>query len=295
MDNIKEYHHNYSYSDKDDMKEMYRDGVEVESIANVYKCSVTTVRNVLKSFPNYNDYLKEHRKIVTDGKYKSKIKCKFDGCSRMIGYSQEYCAYHSSVIKNKELKSEIENRIIEDSFAKNSNKFVRFEGCDYFAVFCGNIVSLVDNDYYETIIKYSWHLSTNGYLCCRINGKLVLLHRLIMNDDKETYFEIDHINLNKLDNRKKNLRVVTPSQNQMNRDVMSNNTSGYTGVTWDKTRNKWKATINENGHCHNLGRFDRLEDAIAARKVAEEKYHNEYAYRGNNNGETGSNDKEIDR
>lgn len=284
MDNIKEYYHNYSYSDKDDMKEMYRDGVEVESIADAYGCSVTTVRNILKSFPNYDDYLKEHRRIITAGKYKIKKLCKFDGCNRTIGHSQDYCVYHSSVVKNKELKSEIENKVKKDSFARNNNIFIRFEKCDYFAIFCGDIVSLVDNDNYDLIIKHSWYLSTNGYLCCRIDGKVTLLHRLIMSNDKNICLEIDHINLNKLDNRKENLRIVTPSQNQMNRDIMSNNTSGYTGVTWDKSRNKWKVTINENGNCHNLGRFDRLEDAVAARNSAEKKYHSEYAYKRSGNG-----------
>jgi len=57
---------------------------------------------------------------------------------------------------------------------------------------------------------------------------------------------------------------------------LKSNTSGYTGVMWDKSREKWKANIEFKGKIYYLGRFKNKEDAIKARKEAEEKYHKKY-------------------
>ena len=89
-------------------------------------------------------------------------------------------------------------------------------------------------------------------------------------------FEVDHINKDKLDNRLNNLRVVEISVNRINTDMMKNNTSGVIGVTWDKSRNKWKASLNINHKCYNLGRFNTLKEAKAAREEAERLYHNDF-------------------
>lgn len=84
--------------------------------------------------------------------------------------------------------------------------------------------------------------------------------------------QIDHINGVTIDNRIVNLRVVTTTENARNAHMKSNNTSGITGVVWDKTKRKWKAQIMVNGRCVNLGRFNTLEEAAAARKEAATKY-----------------------
>lgn len=64
----------------------------------------------------------------------------------------------------------------------------------------------------------------------------------------------------------------------MNRKVSSNNTSGTTGVAFDKRKNKWIAYIGYNKNHKNLGTFVNKEDAIMARKIAEELYFKEYSY-----------------
>jgi hypothetical protein len=79
-------------------------------------------------------------------------------------------------------------------------------------------------------------------------------------------------------NRKVNLRVVNASQNAMNYKVSSNNKSGTRGVIYDTKSKKWRAEIKINGKHISLGRYDKLEDAVAARKAAEEKYFGEYSY-----------------
>jgi len=85
-------------------------------------------------------------------------------------------------------------------------------------------------------------------------------------------FEIDHINGDRKDNRIKNLRLVTRSQNNKNRSLQSNNTSGYPGVIWYKSRSKWYVTIKSNSKDNFLGYFTNKEEAIAARKKAEKEF-----------------------
>jgi len=88
--------------------------------------------------------------------------------------------------------------------------------------------------------------------------------------------EIDHINGDKLDNRRENLRSATRSQNKMNSGKPKNNTSGYKGVCWYKRGNKWRAQIGINGKLKHLGYFEDKEEAAKAYKKAAEKYHGEF-------------------
>lgn len=76
--------------------------------------------------------------------------------------------------------------------------------------------------------------------------------------------EIDHINQDKLDNRILNLRDVPKEINQRNGTRKRNNTSGVTGVTWHKQRNKWCAQCNMFGIHYHIGTFDKIEDAEKA-------------------------------
>jgi len=84
--------------------------------------------------------------------------------------------------------------------------------------------------------------------------------------------QIDHINGKTLDNRIENLRVVTNQVNGKNQKLRDSNYTGYSGVYWDKSRQKWQAQINIEGKTVSLGRFESLEDAGAARKKAEKEY-----------------------
>ncbi len=84
--------------------------------------------------------------------------------------------------------------------------------------------------------------------------------------------QIDHINGIRTDNRLQNLREVSGSENSKNKCQRSNNTSGVTGVSWSRDKQKWLADIRVNRKQIYIGRFDNFEDAVAARKAAEAKY-----------------------
>ena len=135
---------------------------------------------------------------------------------------------------------------------------------------------IVDIGEWEKWAKFCcWHLNANGYAATHIDGRNKLFHWVIF-PEKESGVVVDHINGNRLDNRMENLRLVNRAQNNMNKGLGSNNTSGHTGVAWDKSKRKWGAKIQIGGKTKYLGRYTDIENAIKARTEAEEKYFGEY-------------------
>jgi len=135
-----------------------------------------------------------------------------------------------------------------------------------------------DLDDYDLIKDYCWWETTNGYITTHNN---ILLHRLILQPSKNKV--VDHINNNKKDNRRCNLREATRGQNNINIGVRNNNSSGYTGVFFNKNKNKWEARISIDGKDYRLGRYNNIQDAIDARHKGEIKYFGEWAYNFNIN------------
>lgn len=117
--------------------------------------------------------------------------------------------------------------------------------------------------------------NVRGYRRIRIEGKEYLEHRLVW-----LYVhgymppqEIDHINRVRHDNRLKNLRLATRKINCSNTGMMSNNSSGVKGVTWNRKSKKWQAQIgaNQKEKRRNIyiGMYDNIPDAKLAREIAE--------------------------
>jgi hypothetical protein len=125
---------------------------------------------------------------------------------------------------------------------------------------------------YELIKEYCWVETKRGYPIARVKGKNVPMHKLLV-----SYDICDHINRNPFDNRRSNLRKARHKDNDRNRSLLSSNTSGVTGVSWDKMRQKWRAYIKIDGVWIQLGRYVKFEDAVCARLNAENKYFKEFA------------------
>jgi hypothetical protein len=125
-------------------------------------------------------------------------------------------------------------------------------------------------------------LDSLGYRGIKIDGKQYLAHRLAflyVNGSLPLYC-VDHINGDRDDNRWVNLRACTLSQNQKNRKVGKNSTSGVKGVTWMKDRSKWRADIKNSGKSVHVGVFKSLEDAEKAVIKKREELHGEFANHG---------------
>lgn len=140
----------------------------------------------------------------------------------------------------------------------------------------GVLKVLLDDDDYDKIARdfnnLKWNITKNRkglYAQKRVNNKNIYLHRYIMNNPSGV---VDHINHNTLDNRKSNLRVTSNANNLRNGTLRSNNTTSITGVSYDTSRKKYKATIKVNYKTIYLGRFKTLEEAKQVRKNAEIKY-----------------------
>lgn len=111
----------------------------------------------------------------------------------------------------------------------------------------------------------------NGYKVGTINGLKIYAHRAIWTlVHSEWPNEIDHINGNRSDNRLENLRNVTRLENSRNASIPSNNTSGVIGVSWNRQAQKWHTYINDGAGRVHLGLFCNLDEAVTARRNAEE-------------------------
>jgi len=198
-------------------------------------------------------------------------KCRCDCGQNIVTYSNGLLSGHtkSCGCLQKEKVSESGKKM------QRHNDYEAFEGYIVGYTSKGDQF-FVDLDDFEKVRKYCWNTSAYGYVVGRINGNLVPLHRLIMDAKDGEY--VDHINHSLLDNRKSNLRIVSMSQNEQNKRIQSNNTSGVTGVYWNRRRSKWHSRIQVFRKPINLGYYDRFEDAVAVRKAAEEKYFGEYSY-----------------
>lgn len=118
-------------------------------------------------------------------------------------------------------------------------------------------------------------VNSKGYGQICINGKRYVSHRLawIYVYGTPPSGELDHINRDKSDNRIANLREVTRHQNCQNVGATSSNSSGFKGVSWEKTSSKWRARIRVNGVPLSLGCFDSKEAAAEAYRAAAMQYH----------------------
>lgn len=138
--------------------------------------------------------------------------------------------------------------------------------------------AIVDAVDYEYLNQWKWNFDGN-YARRNDHGEYILMHRLINKTPKG--LDTDHINQIKLDNRRSNLRTVTHQMNIANRNKFKNNTSGYIGVTHDKTTTnvfkKWASRIRINGKLIYLGRFINPKEAALAYNQAAKQYFGEYA------------------
>ena len=138
---------------------------------------------------------------------------------------------------------------------------------------------LISAEDVELVKQYHWNYRQDGYVTTgNFKSKNQYLHRIIMGATEKNDI-VDHINRNPSDNRRFNLRRVNPTESMINKGVDSRNKTGITGVYQEQRKKKTRffAYIQVDKKTVNLGRYEKIEDAIKARQDAELKYYGDFS------------------
>lgn len=245
----------------------------IKEIADLCGCSVGKIRSYMRENGLYKYYCEQHNlKYDPEIENRKCVICgdktdthKFHGeiyCKRHFLHMYRHGRILDSTIYDK---NEI---IVEDDIAriiiKNAKQEIKCE-------------TIIDAEDINKIKDYKWYESY-GYCVTKgvdhNNG--IDMANVIFDDYDNKY---DHINHNRLDNRKINLRPVSSHQNAMNMGKKCTNTSGVTGVRQEKTVGapKWTANITYNYKSKWLGSYNTFDEAVKARLKAEIKFFGEYS------------------
>ena len=138
--------------------------------------------------------------------------------------------------------------------------------------------AVVDGDDHPLLLTRSWRVACCSGKLYAVSGRAgseVLMHRYIMGtpEGKDTH----HIDGDGLNNTRRNLQICTHAENSRKRCRQSNNSSGYNGVSWKKSRGRWVSYICVRGRSHYLGSSTCLVKAARIYDKAAKKYHGDFA------------------
>jgi hypothetical protein len=128
-------------------------------------------------------------------------------------------------------------------------------------------VAIIDDEDYELVSLSKWHFHKRGYAVTQRQGRQYRLHQLII--QSRDGLMVDHINRDKLDNRRCNLRLVDKSVNNRNRDPEPRSSSGIKGVHWHPSSRKWQVSLMANGRREHFGTYENKHEAA---RVSKEVY-----------------------
>lgn len=211
--------------------------------------------------------------IASNGRHQARYLCRCNCGSNKKIIASPYDIKHGEVKSCGCFKS--------DKLYREHKKYNVYDlSGEYGVGYCSNTNSefYFDLEDYDIIKDYCWCEvidKDNGYRELRshdsVTNKDVRMHQLF------GFSNYDHIDRNPLNNRRSNLRKATMQDNNRNRGIFKNNTSGVMGVDWHKSANKWRVRINVDNNRIELGFFANKKDAIRARLHAEKQYYGEFA------------------
>ena len=141
-------------------------------------------------------------------------------------------------------------------------------------------IALVSDEDYENVNEYKWCASKAGKTFYAVRGdnkSTQAMHRFIFGLKNGEKKDVDHIDMNGLNNQRENIRVCSRSENKRNVPPLKNKTSKYKGVFKGKSHSNWQCQITINGVLMHLGSFkDEVEAAKAYNKKAKD-FHGEFA------------------
>lgn len=211
---------------------------------------------------------KHYLEAKNRGDFPSKI-CSVEGCDRPVeakGYCSKhykrYKIYGSPLVKRKKFnlyvdKGDYVEVVLFDRYGDESGR------------------ALIDHDKVEIVAPHKWYRDGERYAAAMIKGKHTKMHQVLC----PTYSLTDHKTGNTMDNRIQNLRECTYSQNKQNAKPSTLNTSGVTGVSWNKSKKRWVTYITpEKGSRKWLGVFNTFKEAVECRQKAEKEHFGEFAF-----------------
>lgn len=270
----------------DSLTEILKDEINNLELINLYCNQLKSISEISKIINLYPEKISKRLKelditIRNKNYYQNKNKepcfvCNKSLTQEYMNTGQFYCSRHyTQMLRDGKIKERtvfdlnkihiLDNHAIIDLYDSKNNI---------------NGESYIDLEDIESIKQYKWRKDRQGYAVTSIIGDdnkrhRVSMHRFLMKP--KSHELIDHINFNKSDNRKTNLRVVNKSQNEMHKLIRSNNSSGTRGVSYYKGKNLWVAEITVNGKKVFKKGYKSKEDAVKAREQAELKYFKEYS------------------
>lgn len=134
---------------------------------------------------------------------------------------------------------------------------------------------LFDPEDAELVSSRGWHLSKLGYVAGKEHRRERPLHRLLIEADSD--LDIDHINRDKTDYRRGNLRVCSHQHNCFNQKRKKTNTTGYIGVSYAKNMGKYESYIHKDGVKYGLGYYSSPIEAAFVRDAAADYFFGEYS------------------
>jgi hypothetical protein len=203
------------------------------------------------------------------GEKESMKKCKVEGCNSLVK-SGGYCSKHDGQVRK--FGKILERTIYDPNEFIVDGEICRMNIFDKSAKFKCQV--LIDAEDLEKVSAYKWYFDHSNRMVS--NNEIGYLSRFIMNVT-DFKMKVDHINQDRLDNRKENLRLCTNSENCRNRGKQTNNTSGYKGVYWNKKNEAWIAAIKLHGKFYHIGCFPNKKSAAKAYNKAALIYHGEFA------------------
>lgn len=209
--------------------------------------------------------------MVKTKKTKEKLPCSVPGCDNDACY-KGMCKNHRSMFKKH-------GCIIRTP--RDKNEIIQLEDHCLMALYSkkGDVVcyAKIDSEDLEIVAEKKWYLSSTGYVVYNGRNIRLRLSRYIMNAPDG--LEVDHINRDKLDNRKQNLRICTKIENAANRGVQKISSTGYKGVCF--FQNKFRAMIRFKNKNYFIGYYDTAAEAAMAynKKALELKW--EFAWLNN--------------
>lgn len=214
---------------------------------------LTTCIFIKRSIGIHGDKYCYDDSVYTTAKNKVKIHCNIHGVFYQAAYEHSIkgkgCPSCGGVSSNIQRSKKILQRKFNNIIQPLSYKIIPLTK---------GIIAKVDNDVFEEIKNINWITRTGKYA---YNNNIGLMHRYILKPNDDDF--VDHINHDRTDNRRSNLRICNNSENLRNM-VSRVGSSKYKGVCWHKKANKWVAYIGFNNKLIHIGLFMREMDAARA-------------------------------